>query len=195
MTTGRLLLDTHVWLWLAFGTPEKLRPGTRKALEQAGASNPLLVSIISVWEVALLESKKRLRLPMSVNEWVERALDRPEIRLIGLERARTVIDSCRLPGDFHPDPADRLLVATAQRENAVFVTRDRKILEYGGSGHVRVMAARAVREETPLGNRKKAKTNSSIGPRAATAKGLRQTRVLSLGGGRIEIAITELASH
>ena len=141
MNTGRLMLDTHVWLWLAAGTPEKLRPATRKVLERASVSSPLLVSIVSVWEVALLESKKRLRLPMPVNEWVERALDRPEIRLIGLEHASTVIDSCRLPGDFHPDPADRLLVATARRENAVFVTQDRKILEYGAGGHVRVMAA------------------------------------------------------
>jgi PIN domain nuclease of toxin-antitoxin system len=141
MNTGRLLLDTHVWLWLAFGTPEKLKSDARKALERATDSSPLLVSIISVWEVALLESKKRLRLPMSVNEWVERALDRPDIRLIGLEHAITVIDSCRLPGDFHPDPADRLLVATARRENAVLVTHDRKIFDYGAAGHVKVMAA------------------------------------------------------
>lgn len=141
MNTGSLLLDTHVWLWLVFDTPEKFKPDTRKALEQASFSSPLLVSIISVWEVALLESKKRLRLPMSVNEWVERALDRPDIRLVGLEHARTVIDSCRLPGDFHPDPADRLLVATARRENAVLVTHDRKILDYGATGHVRVLAA------------------------------------------------------
>ena len=141
MNTGRLLLDTHVWLWLAFGTPEKLRPATRKALEQASAANPLLVSIVCVWEVALLESKKRLRLPMPVNEWVERALDRQDIRLIGLEHPTTVIDSCGLPGDFHSDPADRLMVATARRENAVLVTHDRKILAYGASGHVRVLAA------------------------------------------------------
>ena len=141
MNTGRLLLDTHVWLWLASGTPKKLRPATRKALEQASVSSPLLVSIICVWEIALLESKKRLRLPMFVHEWVERALDRPDIRLIGLAHATTVIDSCRLPGDFHPDPADRLLVATARRENAVLVTQDRKILDYGATGHVRVLAA------------------------------------------------------
>jgi len=141
MNAGRLLLDTHVWLWLAAGTPEKLKPATHKTLEQASDSSPLLVSIISVWEVALLESKKRLRLPMSVNEWVERALDRPGIRLIGLDHARTFIDSCRLPGDFHPDPADRLLVATARRENAVLVTHDRKILAYGATGNVRVLAA------------------------------------------------------
>ena len=141
MNTVRLLLDTDVWLWLAFGTPEKLRPVTRKALERASVSSPLLVSIICVLEVALLESKKRLRLPMSVNEWVERALDRPDIRLMGLEHATTVIDSCRLPGEFHPDPADRLLVATARRENTVLVTHDRKILTYGATGHLRVMAA------------------------------------------------------
>ena len=141
MNTRCLLLDTHVWLWFAFGTPEKLKPEARKALAQASASSPLLVSIISVWEVALLESKNRLSLPMSVNAWVERALDRPDIRLIGLDHAIIVIDSCRLPGDFHPDPADRLLVATARHENAVLVTHDKKILHYGASGHVRVLAA------------------------------------------------------
>ena len=141
MNTGHSVLDTHVWLWLAAGAHEKLGPAIRKVLEQASVFSPLLVSIISVWEVALLESKKRLRLPMSVNEWVERALDRPDIRLIGLAHARTVIDSCRLPGDFRADPADRLLVATARRENAVLVTHDRKILDYGATGHVRVLAA------------------------------------------------------
>lgn len=141
MNTGHLMLDTHVWLWLAAGTPEKLRPAARKAVEQASVSSPLLISIISVWEVTLLESRKRLRLPMPVNEWVERALDRLDIRLIGLAHARTVIDSCSLPGDFRPNPADRLLVATGRCENAVLVTHDTRILDYGASGHVRVMAA------------------------------------------------------
>jgi len=134
-----LLLDTHVWLWLAFGTPEKIKASTRKVLEQASTDEPLLISIISVWEVAMLEAKQRLSLPMTVEAWVERALDRPDIRLIGLERPRTVIDSCRLPGDFHPDPADRLLVATARSENAVLVTHDKKILDYGAAGHVKVL--------------------------------------------------------
>ena len=134
-----LLLDTHVWLWLAFGTPEKIKASTRKVLEQASTDEPLLISIISVWEVAMLEAKQRLSLPMTVEAWVERALDRSDIRLIGLERPRTVIDSCRLPGDFHSDPADRLLVATARSENAVLVTHDKKILDYGAAGHVKVL--------------------------------------------------------
>ncbi|MHB8551825.1 MAG: type II toxin-antitoxin system VapC family toxin, partial [Acidiferrobacterales bacterium] len=119
--------------------PEKIKASTRKALERASTDEPLLISIISVWEVALLEAKQRLSLPMTVEAWVERALDRPDIRLIGLERPRTVIDSCRLPGKFHSDPADRLLVATARSENAVLVTHDKKILDYGAAGHVKVL--------------------------------------------------------
>jgi len=50
------------------------------------------------------------------------------------------IDACTLPGDFHADPADRILVATARAENATLVTRDEKILAYAQAGHVRVLA-------------------------------------------------------
>lgn len=141
MKTDRLLLDTHVWLWLALGVPGTIKPALRKAIERAGESTTLFVSILSVWEIAMLESKGRLILPMTVEEWIERALARPEITLLGLTQPRTAIDSCRLPGAFHADPADRLLVATARSENAALVTRDRKILDYAATGHVRVLAA------------------------------------------------------
>ncbi len=141
MSSDRLLLDTHAWIWLAFGTIDQFHADTLAAIDRASASDTLLVSIVSVWELALLEARQRLRLPMTVDEWVERALDRPDIRLIGLDQPRTVIDSCRLPGVFHADPADRLLVATARSANAVLVTRDRKILDYAAEGHVRVLAA------------------------------------------------------
>lgn len=139
MSSDRLLLDTHAWLWLAFGTIDRFHADTLAAIDRASASDALLVSIVSVWELALLEARQRLRLPMTVGEWVERALDRPDIRLIGLDQPQTVIDSCRLPGVFHADPADRLLVATARSANAVLVTRDRKILDYAAEGHVRVL--------------------------------------------------------
>ena len=113
MKTDRLLLDTHVWLWLALGVPGTIKPALRKAIERAGESTTLFVSILA----------------------------RPEITLLGLTQPRTAIDSCRLPGAFHADPADRLLVATARSENAALVTRDRKILDYAATGHVRVLAA------------------------------------------------------
>jgi PIN domain nuclease of toxin-antitoxin system len=135
-----LLLDTHVWIWLAQGESGRIKAAVVRAIEDAGARNALRISLISVWEIALLESKGRLQLPLPVSEWVRRALDRPDFELVELT-PEIAIESCALPGAFHPDPADRFLVATARLTNAVIVTRDGRILTYGRHGHVKVMAA------------------------------------------------------
>ena len=141
MKPDRLLLDTHVWLWLSFGSTGRLKPGTRKLLESASADRPLYVSIISTWEIAMLSTKNRLSLFMPLGAWVDRALDHPGIKLIGLDRTSIVIDSCQLPGDPHTDPADRFLIATAREMNLTLVTSDKKILAYGMAGNVQVLAA------------------------------------------------------
>lgn len=139
MSGATLLLDTHVWLWLALGQQGTLAPQAVRAIDAAAERRALAVSIISVWEIALLEARQRIALPLPAGEWIARALEPAAIRLLALDRPATVVDSCRLPGNFHADPADRLLVATARAESAVLVTRDRKILDYGTAGHVRVM--------------------------------------------------------
>lgn len=135
----RLLLDTHVWVWLALGIRGKIPPAVIRAIEQAGKSGGLFVSIISVWEIGMLSARQRLVLPMSVNEWISRALSRPEIQLLGLNKVATVLDSVALPGECHPDPADRFLIATARAQRAALVTHDQRIIEYGHSGSVRVL--------------------------------------------------------
>lgn len=134
-----LLLDTHIWLWLACGVQGKIRPSALRAIERAGQNRTLLVSIISVWEIALLENKKRIALPMATHQWIERALDNPEIKLIGLNEPGIALDSCQLPGEFHADPADRFLVATARAKNATLVTADQRILDYSRLGHVKTL--------------------------------------------------------
>jgi len=134
-----LLLDTHVWLWLACGVRGKIRPAALRTIERAGQRRTLFVSIISVWEIALLESKKRIALPMTTQLWVARALDNPEIKLIGLDEPEIALDSCRLPGEFHADPADRFLVATARARNATLVTADQRILYYSKLCHVKTL--------------------------------------------------------
>lgn len=63
---------------------------------------------------------------------------RPGIRLAALT-AEIAIDTSYLPGAFHSDPADRMVVATARRLGAAVVTRDRKILDYASAGHVAAM--------------------------------------------------------
>jgi PIN domain nuclease of toxin-antitoxin system len=138
--TPRHLLDTHVWFWLVRGREGRLAVRTAAKLEETALGAPLGVSVISIWEIALLASKGRIGLGMPVHEWVVSALHRPGLMLVDLEPA-TAVESCNLPGGFHADPADRFLVATARLKNAVIVTRDKRILKYGKQGHVKVMAA------------------------------------------------------
>lgn len=135
-----LLLDTHVWVWLALGTPGIFKPAARKRLEAADRTQPLHVSIISAWEVAMLATKGRLHLSMPARAWIERSLSHPAMRQLPLDDLAVVVESNELPGDFHADPADRLLVATARIGGYTLVTRDRKILDYGKAGHVNVLA-------------------------------------------------------
>ncbi|EQD53265.1 PilT domain-containing protein, partial [mine drainage metagenome] len=69
------------------------------------------------------------------------SLSHPALRLIALDNPAVAVESNELPGDFHADPADRLLVATARTGGYTLVTRDLKILNYGKTGHVNVLAA------------------------------------------------------
>jgi hypothetical protein len=89
--------------------------------------------------IALLESRQRLVLPLPVNDWFALAISRPELKLVGLSRPATIVDSVNLPGEIHPDPADRFLIATARARRAVLVTHDEQIITYGQAGHVKVL--------------------------------------------------------
>jgi PIN domain nuclease of toxin-antitoxin system len=135
----RVLLDTHVWLWFSLGTPKKIPPPVLQVLEEAAKANGLMVSIVSVWELALLVARDRVVLPLPLSDWITLSLSRPEIRLVGLTRPTTAIDSVYLPGEIHGDPADRFLIASARSHRARLATRDEKIIAYGRAGHVKVL--------------------------------------------------------
>ena len=135
----RLLLDTHVWLWFSLGTPKKIPPAVVQVLEEAGKANALMVSIVSIWELALLVARDRVVLPLPLGDWITLSLSRPEIRLVGLTRPAAVLDSVFLPGEIHSDPADRFLIATARSYRARLATRDEKIIAYGRAGHIKVL--------------------------------------------------------
>ena len=134
-----LLLDTHAWLWLVQGE-QQFSDENLALIEQAAREARLRVSAISVWEVAMLEVKGRIALSLDCHTWVRRALDVPGLNLLTLE-PDILIDSSRLPGIFHGDPADRIIVATARARGACLLTRDGKILEYAKHG---VVAAKAI---------------------------------------------------
>lgn len=135
-----LLLDTHAWIWLMEGAHREIGRQARETAEAAAARGGILVSAISVWEVAMLEAKGRVRFTLQIDEWVRRALTAPGVRMAEIT-AEIAIDSTRLPEPAHGDPADRLLVATARRRGASLLTRDARILAMGDAGILSVVDA------------------------------------------------------
>ncbi len=132
-----IVIDTHVWVWWVHGDPT-LSASVRELLdssEQAG----IAVSAISCWEVAKLVERGRLTLPCPVYDWLQQALSYPGVRLIELS-PRICVESTQLPGEFHRDPADQIIVATARILDAPLVTVDGKILDYP---HVKLAPASA----------------------------------------------------
>lgn len=123
-----ILLDTHVFLWLVTNDP-KLGKETSQLINEAVVQSKLIISAISFWEIAMLALKNRITLPIATEEMRRETLQNglQEIPLkgdIGILAAHLI--------DFHADPADRFIVATAIYLNATLLTVDQKILDWSG---------------------------------------------------------------
>ena len=134
-----VLLDTHTWVWLLNGD-SRICQKARASIERSLSKEAVLLSAISPWEVAMLVSKGRLGLNRDVGEWVQAAVSISGIRVEPIS-PEIVVASTRLPGNIHADPADRFIVATARHLDAVLVTDDRLLLDYGSAGHLKVLKA------------------------------------------------------
>ena len=134
-----VLLDTHALVWLVEGNT-KLRPAARSMIQKAADGSRATVSAITPWEIALLVSKGRLRLGADVMHWIREALAKPGVQLAPLE-PEIAVASTRLPFEMHPDPADRILVATARHLGATLVTADKALLELARNGHFKALDA------------------------------------------------------
>lgn len=129
------VVDTHVWIWLVEGL--RLSAAARDCLERAHA---IEVPAISPWETALLGQRGRITLSSEPAAWLRHALAHPACAVSPLTD-RVAWASVTLPGGFHGDPADRLIVATARELALPLLTRERKILAYAEAGHARAVAA------------------------------------------------------
>lgn len=120
---------------------EDIEDAARDAVEAARLDRSLAVSAISAWEVALLASKRRAAFDDDAQLWWRRAIVVTGADVLPLE-AHIAIASTRLPGRFHADPADRILVATARHFDLPIVTADKSILAYAKAGHLKAVRAR-----------------------------------------------------
>ena len=133
----RLLVDTHILIWLAEGAAD-LDSASVARLEDVTRADGLAVSPISFWEVAMLQERQRITLSLPVRSWREIVLETRgfiEAPLTG----EIAIESVNLPGKFHKDPADRILIATARLNGWTLATRDDRILSYGNAGNIDVL--------------------------------------------------------
>ncbi len=118
----------------------RLPSTTRGLIERAAGRAALSVAAISMWEIAMLAAHGRITLAKPTLEWIENALRSSSVGIEPLT-PRIAADSCELPGRFHNDPADRLIIATARATDAALVTRDKRVLDYAALGHVAALAA------------------------------------------------------
>ncbi len=124
--TDRLLLDTHIALWLDSGD-DCLRDATRALIDGSWQNGgTILVSAITAWEIALLVDTGRISLDIAIEAWFERFVGRPGIEVVPLSY-RAACRSYRLHHLEHRDPADRLLIATAIELACPLVTYDQRI--------------------------------------------------------------------
>jgi PIN domain nuclease of toxin-antitoxin system len=127
--SDRLLLDTHIALWLDGGDP-RLSTATRALIEgcwQGGGT--ICLSAVTAWEITLLVDTGRLTLDLPAEEWVDRFLDRPGLAAVPLGH-RAASRAYRLDRFEHRDPADRLLIATAIELACPLVTYDERIARF-----------------------------------------------------------------
>ena len=121
------LLDTHVLLWW-FEQPKRLSAAQARVLRKASDVSSLGVSDVTLWEVALLLERDRIRLALPLDEWLARATAAPLVERCGMSPAiaRAMVE---LRTTRSWDPADRVLVATARVLGVPLVTSDARIVE------------------------------------------------------------------
>ena len=116
----KLLLDTHVWIWI-LSQPNRIRPSTQRELQKS--ENELWLSPVSVWEVLMLHRKGRLRMHADPITWIDSVLRELPVHEATLNFSVALLSenlTLRMK-----DPADRFLAATASVFDLVFVTADR----------------------------------------------------------------------
>lgn len=123
------LLDTQALVWLAEGCND-LGERARRAADEALASEQLAVSAMSFWEAAMLHEHACLRFEIPVETWRSQFLDQG---LLELPVTGQIGIAAAVLRDFHGDPADRIITATAQAAGATLITADRRILQWPGT--------------------------------------------------------------
>jgi PIN domain nuclease of toxin-antitoxin system len=123
-----IVLDTHALVWWVNGD-DALSKKAKAAIERELDGGQIILSAISAWEIAMLVEREKLVLSMDVASWLTTVSAIDAVRFVPVD-VEIGLKSIDLPGEFHKDPADRMIVATARKLAVPLVTRDEKIRVY-----------------------------------------------------------------
>ncbi len=125
-----IVLDTHALIWWV-NEDKKLSSRALKAINEeiTKEDGQIIISSITTWEIALLIKKGRLALTMDIDDWIDTVASIEGVHFVPIDND-VAIQSVRLPGEFHPDPADRMITALARHLSVALVTSDEKIRAY-----------------------------------------------------------------
>ena len=124
-----IVLDTHILIWWATGDLKKLSSNAIAAIDQETQAGEIIISSISAWEIAMLINKDRIVISMDLDEWLFTIEQIDAVKFYAVDND-IAIKSANLPGEFHKDLADRMIVATARKLGSSLISADEKIINY-----------------------------------------------------------------
>jgi len=120
-----IVLDTHIWVRWVDSLTDPLPPGMIERIETA---NAIAVSAVSCWEIAWLVRRRRVRLKLEFDQWLESSLAGSGVNCLPVDRA-IAVRAANLP-EHHRDPADRIIIATAIEHSAQLASLDSIFPQY-----------------------------------------------------------------
>ena len=124
-----VVIDTHVLVWWVNGDKSLSKTASVAIKDALANDSEVIVSSISAWEIAMLIGKERLVLTMDLDSWLDEVAQIEGLRFIPVDN-EIAVKSTMLPGEFHKDSADRMIVATARKLAVPLITADDKIRAY-----------------------------------------------------------------
>lgn len=132
-----IIIDTHIFLWLMEGSSD-LKDSEIELINKVINNGQILVASISIWEIAMLQKSGKITLSMPIKNWVEQSLNQKGIVIAAFD-TEILIESVFLPGNFHKDHADRMIVATSRIKKLPLLTHDRRIIDYSNEGYLQIV--------------------------------------------------------
>ena len=139
MTNSPIVLDTHILLWSLLA-PDEISKEIKNKISLAQNNNELIISSISLWEIAMLNLKKRINIYEPIKDFLESINNIHGLSVKDIS-PKIAAGSVSLMDNFHGDPADRIIVATTKIYGATLLTRDKQILDWAKSGHIKIVKA------------------------------------------------------